>query len=77
MNSVELAMVHSAAALLVRLEQTQEALVAGEDVDTDRMVRLSSKARRVLTILRRRKGQKSHFQGADPLSDYRSWADAT
>ena len=70
-------MVHSAAALLVRLEQTQEALVAGEDIDTDRMVRLSSKARRVLTILRRRKGQKSHFKGADPLSDYRSWADAT
>ena len=77
LTTVEMAMCNSAASLLLRSEQMQEAMQHGEFVNPDALVRLNSEARRVLTILRRRKGQKSHFNGADPLTDLEAWADAT
>jgi hypothetical protein len=78
LTAVETSVVHSAAALMLRLEQMQEALIAGENIPPDRMVRLSSEARRALTVLRRARQAKAkkHYQGADPLTDLKAWADA-
>ena len=77
LTTVEMAMCNSAASLLLRAEQMQEAMQHGEFVKPEALVRLNSEARRALTILRRRKGQRAHFNGADPLTDLKKWADAT
>ena len=50
----ERAMVRSAAGLMLRLEQQQAALAAGQDVDPDLLIRLNSEARRALGMIRRR-----------------------
>jgi len=76
LNEVERTMVRSAAALIMRQEQLQEALTAGENVNPDTLVRLNSEARRTLAVLRRAKGLRAHFNGADPLTDLKAWAES-
>ena len=77
LNTVEQTMVRSAAALVLRLEQLQEDLAAGENVNPDLLVRLNSEGRRTLTVLRRAKGVRTHSNAADPLTDLKAWADSS
>jgi hypothetical protein len=52
LTEAERATVRQAAGLQLRVEQLQSAIVAGHDVSTDELVRLSSEHRRLLTGLR-------------------------
>jgi hypothetical protein len=54
LTETERATVRQAAALTVHAERIQTAIVKGEAVDEDALVRVSSEARRLLTSLRRR-----------------------
>src|SRR4051812_34905270 len=67
----ERAMVRSAAALMLRLEQQQAALAAGQEVDPDLLIRLNSEARRALEALRRREERGAE---RDAVTDLRAYA---
>ena len=58
LSTAELGMVRQAAAITLRAEQLQAAIVRGEPVLADELIRLSSEARRILSSLRRRHGSK-------------------
>ena len=51
LNEVELGLVKQAATLTLRAEQMQSAVVRGEMVDSDQLIRLSSTSKRILTSL--------------------------
>jgi hypothetical protein len=53
----EKALVSQISGLQLRIEQMQAAIVAGDDVDADQVIRLSSEHRRLLTSLRRKAEQ--------------------
>jgi hypothetical protein len=59
LSPAELGMVRQAAAMTLRAEQLQAAIVRGEPVLADEMIRLSSEARRVLAGLRKRHPRKA------------------
>jgi hypothetical protein len=59
LSPAELGMVRQAAAITLRAEQLQAAIVRGEPVLADELIRLSSEARRILSGLRRRHSQKA------------------
>jgi hypothetical protein len=59
LSNAELGMVRQAAAITLRAEQLQAAIVRGEPVLADELIRLSSEARRVLSGLRRRHSRKA------------------
>lgn len=44
-------LVRQAAGLALRAEQLQEAIVRGEPVDNDQLIRISGTSRRILTLL--------------------------
>jgi len=52
LSAVDREMVRQAAAIALRAEELQTAIVAGHDVDTDDVVRLSSECRRILAGLK-------------------------
>lgn len=60
LTELERGLIRQAAALSLRSEQLQAAVVRGEDVDSDTLIRLSGEARRILTSLRKR------HHGRDP-----------
>jgi hypothetical protein len=53
LSTPERALIRQAAALMLRAEELQAAIVRGEPVDEDKLIRLSSEARRVLSRLKR------------------------
>jgi hypothetical protein len=59
LSPAELGMVRQAAAIMLRGEQLQAAIVLGQPVLADELIRLSSEARRILSSLRRRHSQKA------------------
>jgi hypothetical protein len=59
LSPAELGMIRQAAAITLRAEQLQAAVVLDQPVLTDELVRLSSEARRILSSLRRRHPQKA------------------
>ena len=63
LSPAEAWLVRQAAAMTLRAEQLQAAIVLGQPVLADELIRLSSEARRILSRLRRR-----HSQKAPPLS---------
>ena len=64
----EKALVQQIAAMQLRIEQLQAAIVEGRDVDADQIIRLSSEHRRLLTTLR---GKITKNRPASPtLQDY-------
>src|SRR3954454_14908104 len=66
----ERAMVRSAAALMLRLEQQQAALAAGQEADPDLLIRLNSEARRALEALRRREERVTERDAVTDLKAY-------
>jgi hypothetical protein len=52
MSAIDQAMLGQAAALVVRSEAIQTAIIAGQAADTDEAVRLASESRRILVALR-------------------------
>jgi len=56
-----------AAALVVRSEAIQTAIVAGEHADTDEAVRLASESRRILIALKAAKASKAKEAGPTNL----------
>lgn len=52
LGEVDQGMVRQAAAISVHAERLQAAIVAGQDVDADQVIRLSSECRRILASLR-------------------------
>ena len=54
LSEPEKALVGQVSSLQLRIEQLQSAIVAGHDVSTDELVRLSSEHRRLLTGLRKK-----------------------
>jgi hypothetical protein len=59
LSPAELGMIRQAAAITLRAEQLQAAVVLDQPVLTDELVRLSSEARRILSSLRRRHPKKA------------------
>src|SRR5271167_2328932 len=55
-TTAEREQLRQAAALVLRAEQLQHAIIRGEQVATDELIRLSSESRRVLAGLRKRAG---------------------
>jgi hypothetical protein len=51
LSNADVALVRQAAAMTVRAEQAQAALLNGQAVDDDQLVRLSNAATRILTVL--------------------------
>jgi hypothetical protein len=69
LSAVDAGLVRQAAALSLRIEQLQAAIVSGEPVNNDETVRLSSEHRRILASLRSR-ATKNRPAGATALQDY-------
>jgi hypothetical protein len=65
----EKALVQQIAAMQLRIEQLQAAIVEGREVDADQIIRLSSEHRRLLTTLRG-KAAKNKPAAASSLQDY-------
>jgi hypothetical protein len=59
LSAAEMGLIRQAAAIMLRAEQLQAAVVLDQPVLTDELVRLSSEARRILSSLRRRHPQKA------------------
>jgi hypothetical protein len=64
LTEAEHALVRQAASLTLRAEQLQAAVVRGEPIDPDELIRLTSEARRCLSSVRKREKPKPQ------LSDY-------
>ena len=58
LSKPEKALVQQIAAMQIRIEQLQAAIVEGSDVDPDQIIRLSSEHRRRLNTLRAKAGQR-------------------
>lgn len=54
LTAAELGAIRQAAAMMLHAEQLQAAVVRGESVDSDTLIRLSGEARRLLASLRKR-----------------------
>jgi hypothetical protein len=67
LTAIEETMISQAAALVVKSEAIQTAIVAGEDADADQAIRLSSESRRLLEGLRP-KTAKARAEAARPLT---------
>jgi hypothetical protein len=68
LTEAEKALVQQIASMQLRIEQLQAAIVEGQDVDADQIIRLSSEHRRLLTSLR---GKVAKNKPAGPtLADY-------
>jgi hypothetical protein len=70
LSAAELGMVRQAAALTLRAEQLQAAIVRGEPVIADELIRLSSEARRILSSLRRRHSRKAPVSLREHLAEF-------
>jgi hypothetical protein len=53
-NATERAAIYQIAALQLQIELMQDAIVRGDAIETDEMIRLSGEVRRLLNSLRRR-----------------------
>jgi hypothetical protein len=53
--------VRQCAAIMLRAELLQSAIVAGEDVDNDILIRLSSEVRRLMASLRKQSQPRAHI----------------
>ena len=69
MSEVERDLIRQAAGLTLRAEQLQGAIVRGEAVDNDELIRLSSTAKRLLDAIRA-KAAKNKPTGAAALQEY-------
>jgi hypothetical protein len=67
LSTIDMALLGQAAALVVRSEAIQTAIVAGREADTDEAVRLASESRRILASLTTR-AAKAKPAGHDPLA---------
>jgi len=68
LTEADKALIQQIAAMQLRIEQLQAAIVEGQDVDADQIIRLSSEHRRLLTSLR---GKVAMNKPAGPtLADY-------
>lgn len=67
-SEVERDMIRQAAGLTLRAEQLQAAIVRGEAVDDDQLIRLSSTARRLLTAIAAKAAKRK--PAAPGLADY-------
>jgi hypothetical protein len=68
-SEVERDLIRQAAGLTLRAEQLQGAIVRGEAVDNDELIRLSSTAKRLLEAIRA-KAAKNKPTGAAALQEY-------
>lgn len=62
LTEAERALVRQAASLTLRAEQLQAAVVRGEPVDADTLIRLSGEARRLLSSIPKREAPKPALQ---------------
>jgi hypothetical protein len=63
LTEAERALVKQAASVTIRAEQLQAAIVRGEVVDPDELIRLSNTSRRLLASIRRRAAPKPTLSG--------------
>jgi hypothetical protein len=61
LTATERELLRQAAAMSLRAEQLQAAVVNGEQVDGDELIRLSGEARRILTTLRKRAPEQQRY----------------
>jgi hypothetical protein len=62
LSPIDRVLVGQAAALALRSEQLQTAIVSGQSADTDEAVRLASESRRILVALKGKAGQRAETQ---------------
>ncbi len=67
LSQTEMAMVKQAAALAIKGEMMQAAIINGEPVDSDELIRLSSEVRRILDAIGERAGTRKPAPGDDAL----------
>lgn len=60
LSNADIALVRQAAAMTVRAEQAQAALLNGQTVDDDQLVRLSNAATRILTVLGAQRARRAN-----------------
>jgi hypothetical protein len=70
LTTAELGLARQAAALTLRAESLQAAIVKGEPVSDDELIRTASEARRIMFALRRAKARKREPAAAPSLSEY-------
>jgi hypothetical protein len=58
LGEVEMGLVRQAAGLALRAEQLQEAIVRGEPVDNDDLIRISGTSRRILMVLQEKAAKR-------------------
>ncbi len=63
LNETTRALIRQAASLTIRAEQLQAAIVRGEPVDPDELIRLTNTARRTLAGIRRKEQPKVTLSG--------------
>ena len=59
LSNADIALVRQAAAMTIRAEQAQAALLNGQAVDDDQLVRLSNASTRILTVIAARRSAKA------------------
>ncbi|MGO9701242.1 MAG: hypothetical protein ACLPX7_18480 [Xanthobacteraceae bacterium] len=70
LSIAELGLLRQAAALTLQAEQLQAAVVRGETVNADELVRVSSESRRVLAAMRQSKRAVQRKPAVETLSEY-------
>jgi hypothetical protein len=70
LSEAELSLVRQACALQLQAERMQGAIVRGEVVDSDALIRISSTSKRLLGIIAGKAGKRTEPQGQDLLRDY-------
>jgi hypothetical protein len=65
----ERALVRQAVALQMQAEAMQEAIVAGEKVDADLLIRVSSTSKRLLSIIAGKTGKRDEPAGGPSVED--------
>jgi hypothetical protein len=68
LTEADKALIQQIAAMQLRIEQLQTAIVEGRDVDADQIIRLSSEHRRLLTSLRGKVAKNK--PAAESIADY-------
>ncbi|MDT2022816.1 hypothetical protein [Methylocella sp. CPCC 101449] len=69
LNEIDRGLIRQAASLSLRAERMQAAVVRGEEVDNDALIRLSGESRRIMASLRT-KATKRRPSGPPSVDDY-------
>ena len=69
-SEVERDLIKQAAGLTLRSEQMQAAIIRGEEIDNDQLIRLSSTAKRVLEVITEKAAKRKAVPAGNALADH-------